>query len=112
MDEFEKLASQYVEAAVKMLEENGQPYGDDDIEKVASFLIDADYAQDQQPVDEEAVRVAAFYDELQKQAEALESQPQFVFNPFEKDAAKCKTPDKKMEKGKKGFKPDFGKKKK
>jgi hypothetical protein len=68
MDEMEKIAAEYAELAQALLEENGQPYGDDDIVKVASFLIDADYEQEE--VDEDAIRAAAFYDELEKSAGA------------------------------------------
>jgi len=65
-----KLAEEYASVAVQLLEQQGQPYGDEDIIKVSEFLIDQDYKQEIEKRAEEA-RVSAFYSELEKQAAGM-----------------------------------------
>ncbi len=71
-----KLAEEYAVIAEELLEDNGMPYDEDDVIKVASFLIDnevdfEDEDDEDEEFDEEDVRLAAFYDELEKDAGKL-----------------------------------------
>ncbi len=67
-----KLAEQYAEVAQNLLEEQGEPYTEDDIVKVANFLIDEDYPaetpeNETEKLAEEAF-LAGFIEEMQKVA--------------------------------------------
>lgn len=68
--DLEKLAHDYAAKAEQLLQQNGQPYTEDDIVKVAEFLIDNEYPQEDPVKELEQIKVAAFYDELEKLAEA------------------------------------------
>ncbi len=82
-----KLAEEYAAAAQTLLEEQGEPYTEEDIAKVAEFLIDSDYpSEDEAPEGEltqeemsklseedyeklaEEAFVLGFEDEMEKQA--------------------------------------------
>jgi hypothetical protein len=69
--EMEKLAGEYAELADALLQDQGVQYTDEDVVKVANFLIDNDYPDEQEKTAEEVldeIRTAAFYDEIEKQA--------------------------------------------
>lgn len=68
--EMVKLAGQYAELAETLLQKQGQRYTDEDIIKVANYLIDQDYPDLEKTAEEELaeIRTAAFYDELEKNA--------------------------------------------
>lgn len=72
-----KLAEEYAAVAQNLLEDQGEPYTEEDIAKVAEFLIENDYpSEDAEPAAEEndfdklaeEAFLAGFEDEMQKQA--------------------------------------------
>lgn len=77
-----KLAEEYASMAQKLLEEQGEPYTEEDIAKVAEFLIDNDYPSEDGVLSEQMSKISeedyeklaeeafilGFEDELEKQA--------------------------------------------
>lgn len=70
-----KLAEEYAQVAEGLLEEQGLRYTEEDVIKVAEFLIDQDNVDAEKTAEEqlEEIRLAAFYDELEKDAAATGS---------------------------------------
>lgn len=69
-EDMQKLASEYAAVAENLLQQNGTEFTEDDVIKVAEFLIDQDYPETEKTAEEELqdIRVAAFNDELEKDA--------------------------------------------
>lgn len=88
--EMQKLANEYAGVAEQLLQQNGNPYTEEDVIKVAEFLIDQDYPEEQEKTAAEQlqeIRMAAFNDELEKNAASVRGALDALSNLYYKGKA-------------------------